>query len=302
MKKINFSSLFLIFAFSATALAANNKLRVEVFAAKTSSVNSFVFSDSVGTLIVDATRNSKEATEVAQLAKKYGKGPQIIFITHGHPDHYLGMGALKKEFPTAQIFVASQKVKDDIIAFAQLAAQNHWLDDEPLMSPKSQSHPDGFDYKNEIQVLSDNTLTLPGGEKLEVLTDFPATEAAHETLLFSKELNSLFASDLVYNNVHLWLGNGVDAKAIENWQLELKKLKSKYSQQGLKVYPGHGSQTDSKIFDTDIKYMNDFLVAVNKSKTQEEATATVIQKYPGWENTNFLLVQSIKNQFKLLKK
>ena len=31
----------------------------------------------------------------------------------------------------------------------------------------------------------------------------------HETTLYSKELDTLFAADLAYNKVHLWLGVGV---------------------------------------------------------------------------------------------
>jgi hypothetical protein len=48
--------------------------------------------------------------------------------------------------------------------------------------------------------------------------------------------------------------------------------------------------------------MKDFLAIVKKSKTQDEAKTEMIKKYPTWENTDFLLVQSIKNHFKLLKK
>jgi glyoxylase-like metal-dependent hydrolase (beta-lactamase superfamily II) len=276
---------------------------VEVFPAKDSNVNSFIFFDSVGSLIVDTTRSSQEAVEVAKHARSHGAPPKIIFITHGHPDHYLGMGALKKEFPDAKILVANQRVKNDIINFAKFAADNHWFDStEPAMNPKSEKNPNGFDYENEIQILGGKTLDLPGGEKLEVTGTFLPMEASHETMLYSKELNSLFASDLVYNGVHLWLGSGVDAQAITNWRSELKRLKAKYGPMKSIIYPGHGKPVDSKIFDIDRTYMKDFLAIVKKSKTQEEAKSEMIKKYPTWENTDFLLVQSIKNHFKLLKK
>jgi glyoxylase-like metal-dependent hydrolase (beta-lactamase superfamily II) len=265
-------------------------------------VNSFIFFDSAGTLIVDATRGGKEAVEVAKLARKRGAAPKIILITHGHPDHYAGMAALKKEFPDSKIFAATRHVKDDIIESARFMNQGGWLDDEPLMKPKSEQNPGGFDYQGEIHVLAEPVLTLPGGEKIEVLTDFPPTEAAHETVLFSKDLNAIFASDLVYNGVHLWLGRGVDAKGIENWRAALKALKAKYAPLKTKVYPGHGKATDSGIFDTDANYMKDLLAIVKESKTPDEAKAAMARKYPSWENADFILAQSVKNQFALLKK
>ena len=283
-----------------SSVASASDVHVDVFSAKAANVNSFIIFDSVGSLIVDTTRNSKEALQVATLARTHGI-PHIIFVTHGHPDHFLGMGALKKEFPDAKILVASQDIKDDIIEFAEMAEKNHWTDDEPLMKPKSTQNPDGFDYEQEVQVLSGNYLKLPGGEKLEVLSQSPPTEAKHETLLFSKDLNALFASDLTYNGVHLWLGRGVDSQAIENWKTELLSIKNKYAPFKVKVYPGHGEPTDPLIFDTDIKYINDLLMTVKSLKTQEEVTAAMEKKYPNWKGSDFLLKESIKNQFELLK-
>jgi len=47
------------------------------------------------------------------------------------------LATLKREFPSAQVFVASQEVKENIMRFALAAEKHHWLDDEPLMLPKS---------------------------------------------------------------------------------------------------------------------------------------------------------------------
>jgi glyoxylase-like metal-dependent hydrolase (beta-lactamase superfamily II) len=277
-------------------------IHVEVFSAKAADVNSFIFFDSAGSLIVDATRGGADALELARRARAHGAAPKVIFITHGHPDHFLGLARLRREFPHAMILVASQQVKDDIIAFAGLMERNHWLASEPLMRARSPANPSGFDYRVEIQVLKGKTLELPGGERLEVLSAFPPTEAAHETLLFSKELHALFASDLVYNEVHLWLGRGVDSSAVENWRAELGKLKSLYGTPEFRVYPGHGATTDSGVFDVDLKYLDDFLAVAKASGTKEEARTAMIAKYPEWKGRDFILVQSIGNQFELLKK
>jgi glyoxylase-like metal-dependent hydrolase (beta-lactamase superfamily II) len=281
--------------------ASASVVHVEVFSAKSASVNSFIIYDSVGSLIVDSTRSSKDALRVAKLARAHGTDPAIIFITHGHPDHFLGMGALKQQFPDAKILVASQGIKDDILEFAEMATKNRWIEDEPLMKPKSVKNPRGFDYQQEIQVMSGNTLGLPGGERLEVFSQFLPTESAHETTLFSKDLNALFASDLAYNGVHLWLGNGVNRKAMRNWQSELQKIYDQYSLVKIKIYPGHGMATDVTVFKTDLNYISAIRDAVVSSKTEAEAKVIMIEKYPHWESADFILNESLKNLFKVLK-
>jgi len=295
--------LFLIFVMAIVEIpyvASASSTHVEVFSAN--GVNSFLLFDSVGSLIIDTTRSSKDAVEVAKLAREHRTEPQIIFVTHGHRDHYLGMGALKKEFPKAKILVANQEIKNDIVSSAKDAAEKHGLGEEVLMYPKSETNPSGFDYENEIQVLNGNILKLPAGGALEVISVSHPTEAPHETILYSKELKALFASDLVYNGVHLWLAREVDGSAIAMWQSELQQLKTQYGPQKAKVYPGHGIPTDTGIFDVDRIYMSDFLTVISESKTQQEAKLAMMKKYPSWESSEFILPLSIKTQFERLKK
>jgi glyoxylase-like metal-dependent hydrolase (beta-lactamase superfamily II) len=278
----------------------NQKLTVTVFPAKEANVNAYVFSDGESTMIVDTTRSSQEAKELAALARAMGPDPEVIFVTHGHPDHYLGMRALKAEFPGAKILVPSEEIKNNIIGFTQFMESVQWPEGEPSMKIKSAANPQGFDYQKEIGVLDGSQLKMKGNSVIEVKTVSSVTEAAHEIVLYSKDLNAVFASDLVYNRVHLWLGVGVTLEAIKNWQEELDQLKSVYAPLKSRVYPGHGEETDAAIFDTNKKYMDDLLAAVRQAKSQDEAKAVMVEKYPGWANTDFLLVQSIKFQTELL--
>jgi glyoxylase-like metal-dependent hydrolase (beta-lactamase superfamily II) len=282
---------------SPAAARTESNIVVSPFAGKEANVNAYVLSDDQGTLIIDATRNSRDAKDLADLARSKGVPVKMIFITHGHPDHFIGLGVLKKEFPDAGFLVASKEIKEDIINMASMK----WMSGQPSAQPKSEANPNGFDYQNEIGVLDSNILKMPGGGSLEVIAHFPPTEAAHETVLFSKELNAVFASDLAYNKVHLWLAGGVDAEAVKNWQAELTRLKQIYGPLKSKVYPGHGKPTDASVFDADKKYLNDFLAIVKGARTEAEAKNEMMKKYPDWENADFILVQSIKNRTRLLE-
>ncbi|MFJ8260243.1 MBL fold metallo-hydrolase [Peribacillus asahii] len=275
------------------------KLSIDVYHAVEANVNAYVFSDKKGTFIVDCTRNSEEARKVAALARSKGSTPTALLITHGHPDHYLGMGAMLQEFPDLKIVVASQEVKDDIISFTEWMDSVKWLEDEPHMKLKSEQSPDGFDYENRLEVLDTNEIVLPGGSILEVNTDYPPTECAHMTTIYSRDLNALISSDITYNKVHIWLGVGVEREHINNWQEQLELLKEKYGSLKPTVYPGHGAPTDISIFEIDKKYMDDLLNVVQTTGTEDEAKQKMMQLYPDWQNTEFLLSQSIKNQIEL---
>lgn len=275
------------------------QLAIDVYHAVEASVNAYIFSDKKGTFIVDCTRNSEEARKVAALARSKGSTPKAMLITHGHPDHYLGMGAMLQEFPNLKIVVASQGVKDDIISFTEWMDSVNWLEGEPHMKPKSEQYPDGFDYEKRLEVLDTNEIVLPGGSVLEVNVDYPPTESAHMTTIYSRDLNALISSDLTYNKVHIWLGVGVERENINNWQKQLELLKEKYGPLKPTVYPGHGDPTDVSIFEIDKKYMDDLLNAVQISETEDQAKQKMMQLYPDWHNTEFLLIESIKYQIEL---
>jgi glyoxylase-like metal-dependent hydrolase (beta-lactamase superfamily II) len=260
---------------------------VQPYAASESDVNAYVISDDKGTILIDATRNSTDARALLDLARTTGHDPSLVFVTHGHPDHFWGLAALKAELPDLRIVVASEAIKQDMLGFSTWAAGEGWMEKEPGMKP------DAFDY-GAIEVLSSDELRLPGGGALQVKSDYAATEAAHETTLYSAELGALFTGDLAYEGVHLWLGVGVTPEAAREWQRTLTALESKYPP-STKVYPGHGPVTDKSVFARDRQYIDDLLAAA-AAPSDEAAIAEMVAKYPEYKNREFLLMMSVANQ------
>lgn len=275
------------------------KLTVEVFKGKEATVNSYLFSNGKSLAVMDVLRSSENAKELAKLIKSKELPLEYILISHGHPDHYTGMDVLKKEFPNAKIYVSSEEIKQDIIGFSNWMESVGWWEKEPNLKPKSDSNPNGFDYQNQINVLNSNTITLNGGGTLEIETLQNATEAGHLSTFFSKDLSSLFSSDLCYNGVHLWFGSGVEREHIENWKSELKKLKNRFENSGITIYPGHGDKSTTKLFDVVLKYISDFESTIANSTTKEQAIEKMKELYPTWKQENFLLPLSVDYQMSL---
>ena len=275
------------------------KLTLDVYKGETAHVNTYLFSNGKSIVAMDVQRSSAEAKKLAQLIKSKGLPLTHIFVSHGHPDHYTGMDVLKKEFPNVKIVVATDKIKDDISGFSTWMESVGWLDAEPNLKPRTAENPDGFDYDGQIHTLNTSSFTLEGGGTLEINTDFLPAEANHLTTLYSKELNGLFTADWCYNGVHLWFGQGVDSEHVANWRRQLLKFKEKYGDSDITIYPGHGDKTDAKIFDTLIKYIDDFNATVAASKTEEEAMNKMKALYPTYKEADFLLLNSVKYHMSL---
>lgn len=270
-----------------------NKLKVSVFKGNAASVNSYIFSNGKSQIVIDVLRSSTEAKQLALQIKSNNLPLTHILISHGHPDHYLGMDILHKEFPNAKIVVASQEIKNDIKGFSQWMEGVGWLDDELNLKPKSDKNANGFDYDNNISVLTSNLLTLDGGGTLELDTQYNPAEAEHLTTVYSRDLNALFTSDFCYNEVHPWLGTGVDKLHIQNWKNQLAVFKTKFAALNSAIYPGHGDKTNSTIFDKLTQYIETFEEVTAKAKSKKEAMNEMIALYPSYKQADFLLLYSV---------
>jgi glyoxylase-like metal-dependent hydrolase (beta-lactamase superfamily II) len=270
-----------------------SKLNIERFAGREANVNAYIIYNATHAVVVDALRNRAEAAELAGAVRASGRTLQAVFVTHGHPDHYIGSRTLKEAFPSARILVASEAIKTDTINFSAWMQSVGWLDQQPQMKPKSPSTPEGFDYAGQIEVLGSDRLSLHGGGDLEVRSDYPATESGHMTTIFVPDQKTLLTSDLAYHGVHAWAGQGVLREHVANWVRVLGDLKAKYSDSEMVVLPGHGAPSDPTLFDRMRVYLDDFISAVDGERTDADALARMKRLYPGFEQEGFLLAQSV---------
>jgi glyoxylase-like metal-dependent hydrolase (beta-lactamase superfamily II) len=255
------------------------------------SVNAYIFSDSQSIILVDCLRNSEEAKALAEVIKKHDKPLSHILITHGHPDHYLGMNVMRQEFPDAKIVVTKEEIKNDIISFSNWMESVGWLEKEPAMKPKTNKNETGFDYENTIEVLNAKALQLADGAILELNSDYAGAECEHLTTIYSKELNAFFTGDFCYNKVHMWLA--VDKENIAYWKSQLDQFKQGLADTKPTLYPGHGMAADISLFDEVKKYIEDFEETIEKSTTRAEAMDTMQRLYPNHQQADFLLFNSV---------
>ncbi len=292
----------LLLAAGVAARAGAEHLSVEVYEGGFATVNSFIFSNGKSLVVLDVQRKSREAEILAERVRAKHLPLTHILISHGHTDHFTGMDVFHREFPQAKIVVANQAIKRDIKAYAIYMNSGGETGAEPALEPalrpKSGANPGGFDYENTIQVLSGATLALDGGGSLQLRTDYRPAEAPHMTTVYSEDLNALFLADFGYNKVHFWLGDDITRERIASWRSELVRLKSEYGARNPTVYPGHGKPSDMTLFDTMIRYLDDFVRVTARANSRQEAMSTMIALYPDYQQADFFLKYSVENHVK----
>src|SRR5215469_4251859 len=68
-------------------------------------------------LLVDPLFTQSQAEALREWVTASGKNLTAVYVTHGHPDHWLGLGAILKAFPSARAFAVARVI-------AQMRAQS----------------------------------------------------------------------------------------------------------------------------------------------------------------------------------
>jgi glyoxylase-like metal-dependent hydrolase (beta-lactamase superfamily II) len=257
--------------------------------------NAFLISAKNNVFLIDALGSSIAAAQIVEAIKQSGKRLSKVFITHGHPDHFLGLSVIMQANPDAEIYTGSEEIKRDMIAYVQYATSRGLLEKEPSMKIKSSGHGGGFDF-DRIKVHTAKALDLGHGVSLTIENVAAPAEANHNTILYSEQFNLLFASDIVYHKVFNWLGTGVDEDAIDGWIKTLNDLKTRFGSESLIVFPGHGAQADRTAFDANIHYLSSFNDILGRTKDKHDALLFFRKLYPGYQG-EFLLSRSIDQWF-----
>ncbi len=199
---------FLAFAL-ATPLAAQadeSPLQVEVLRTSAGSlhVNSALIMGEHDAVLVDPPFTLADAHRVAAMVLDSGKTLTHIFVTHDHPDHFFAMEVLQDAFPDAQI-VAHPTVVADIwrsLPFKVI----RW---SPGLAENGPVHP------SAPAALASDVIMLEGHE-LRVLGPMQG-DHVHSTALWVPDIRALLPGDLVFNEVHLWLGEH-EAGNVSAWE------------------------------------------------------------------------------------
>ncbi|WP_353570145.1 MBL fold metallo-hydrolase [Candidatus Albibeggiatoa sp. nov. BB20] len=258
-------------------------LEVETVTGKDFHVISTIVMAEEKAIVVDAQMKLSQATKVADLIESKGKDLQAIWISHAHPDHYLGLSALTARFPNAKVYATTSTV-EKIKASGQGNIDRYGSD---------------ADISNTLVVPTpyDEAKVIFGDCSFDIIR-FDRGDTSDETTIYLPESKTLIATDMIYDRNHLWLAeNNHDARM--QWIENLKKIKEKAADVKT-IIPGHkpvdAGLSDISIVDTMIEYLNQFDKILAEGTSIEDVVGKMKALYPDYGLVN-LLELSVKLRF-----
>jgi glyoxylase-like metal-dependent hydrolase (beta-lactamase superfamily II) len=229
--------------------------------------NSVIIEGEHEVMLVDAQLTRTSAEKVLQQIKATKKPLSVIYITHEHADHFLGLEVLKEAYPRVRIIANSAVV--DRINTVYRDKIDKW---KKILGSGATSH------AVAIEKFDGDSINFESS-KIEVLKNIQG-DTDENTMLWIPGQRILIAGDVLFNNMHVYTAE-TDSTARGRWLNSLQKIRE------LKpsvVVPGHskiGAPLDaSTAVDFTENYLLVFEEELKKTKDPDSLINAMKEKFP----------------------
>jgi glyoxylase-like metal-dependent hydrolase (beta-lactamase superfamily II) len=227
-------------------------------------------------VLVDTFLTLDQSVTLADEVAASGKNLTYVYITHGHGDHFFGLGALKQRFPNVRA-VATAAVMNRIAGQLEPSMlDGFWRQRFPGQIPDEPAVP---------ETLEAASIELEGYPLIPVDTGY--TDTADSTSLHVPSIGLIVAGDVVYNGIHPYLGESSAQTRLE-WIGALDKLEALGA---WAVVAGHkipGNDDDPKNIAETRQYLQDFVRLDQATDSARELFDAMIELYPDRANPGSL--------------
>ncbi|MDZ4764863.1 MAG: MBL fold metallo-hydrolase [Chloroflexota bacterium] len=228
-------------------------------------VRTQIIETATSVIVIDAQYLRKYAQWVRSYADGLGKPITRVIVTHGHPDHWLGLEHFH-DLPT--------------YAFAEVIAELNYTGDfwVGLKNKELGSAVTDKPYR-PTNVLNEGREVIDGVEF--VFSKIQGGEAATNTVIELPQANTLLAQDMIYNEMYPFVGElhgeKRDIRCFDGWRAGLRSLQGRGYDL---VVPGHGAPTDDASFGRMIDILNEVEAILNSATDHNDFKAKVMARYP----------------------
>jgi glyoxylase-like metal-dependent hydrolase (beta-lactamase superfamily II) len=262
------SLLFLISWPSAFA-AGQQGFSIKVFTSPDDQfwANSVIIEGTHEVILVDAQLTKTGAEKVLQEIRETKKPLSLIYITHEHADHFLGLQVFREAFPGVRI-IANSAVTDRINKVYQEKVDK-W---KKILGSGATSQ------AVAIEKFDGNFIEFEGS-KIELFKDVQG-DTDENTMLWIPGQRVLISGDVLFNNMHVYTAE-TDSKAREKWLNSISKIRE------LKpsvVIPGHSKVGAPLDATTAVDFTENYLLAfdeeLKKAKDPDSFIHTMKERFP----------------------
>jgi glyoxylase-like metal-dependent hydrolase (beta-lactamase superfamily II) len=235
--------------------------------------NSVIIEGTHEVMLVDAQLTKTNAERVLQEIRETKKPLSIIYITHEHADHFLGLEVFEEAYPGVRI-IANSAVTDRINKVYQEKVDK-W---KKILGSGATSR------VVAIEKFDGNFIEFENS-KIELLKDVQG-DTDENTMLWIPGQRILIAGDVLFNNMHLYTAE-TDSTARGKWLNSINKIRE------LKpsvVIPGHSKVRAPLDASTAADFTQDYLLVfeeeVKKAKDADGLVDAMKERFP---SADFLL-------------
>jgi len=233
-------------------------------------------------VLVDAYMTTKQATALADWVVSKGKNLTTIYITHGHGDHWFGVGTLLERFPNVRVVATPDTVKVMRQNASPEALDGAWKPGFPGQIP---------DKLVIAEELKGNVIDLEGHELVAV--ELGHTDTDHTTCLHVPSIGLVVAGDAAYNDVHLYLAES-NAQTRQEWISALDKIESLNPRAVVASHKRPGNDDNPRIIEETRQYIRDFDRLAQTTTTAQELYDKMLGLYPSRVNPGWALWSSAR--------
>ena len=227
-------------------------------------------------VLVDALLTVEQTQALVEWVAASGKNLTTIYVTHGHGDHFFGLGALLDRFPKARAVATPDVVKVMRKQASPEYVATFWKPRYPTQIPERLVI---------AEELKGNVIDLEGHELVAV--EVGHTDTDHTTCLHVPSVDLVVAGDAAYNDVHLYLAES-NGQTRKEWIAALDKIETLKPRA---VIAGHkkAEKDDSpRIIEETRHYIRDFESLAKMTTTARELYDKMLEIYPDRANPGSL--------------
>jgi glyoxylase-like metal-dependent hydrolase (beta-lactamase superfamily II) len=227
-------------------------------------------------VLVDPLMTVQQGRDLANWVASTGKNLITVYVTHGHGDHWFGLGAVRRRFPAARAVARPAVVEHMRRQIASDSFARFW---EPLFPGQ---------IARDVAVaepLDGTTLELEGNKLVAVEVGHSDTDDT--TVLHVPAIGLVVAGDVAYNDVHQYLAESDHAGRLQ-WIGALDRVEALRPRAIIAGHKRSDRPDDPRIIEETRQYLRDFDRVAESTTTRRELYDQMLALYPNRLNPGAL--------------